>query len=348
MKQQNCLIYFLILGVLFFFDCTKKEETNLNNTIFEVKVEAVKTFNGGQTFSYSGTIEESESMPLSFSNVGIVSKVLVSEGDYVKRGQLLAELNSESFKSIYEMSEATQKQAQDAYDRLFPMYKNGNLPEIKFVEIETGLQKAKAAAAIAKKSLDDCKLYSPTNGIVGTRSVEQGMSALPNVVSINIIKIEKVFARVSISESEISYVKKGDKAKIKITALNNTEFSGIVEEIGVIADPIAHTYKVKIGINNKDKKIKPGMICNVTLEKVDNDNKIVVPTRAVMVNEKGENYVYTVNSSQNKAERKYVQAGELLNGEIEIISGLNSDDVVVVSGQHKLFDGALVHFSKEN
>jgi RND family efflux transporter MFP subunit len=293
-----------------------------------------------QSIAYNGTIEESESIPLSFSTVGNVARVLVSEGDFVKKGQLLASLNDETYKNIYEMSLASQKQAEDAYKRLLPMYKNGNLPEIKYVEVETGLQQAKSAALISKKNVDDCRLYSPVDGIVGKRSIDPGMSAIPNLTSITIVKIDKVLAKVPVSESEISSIKIGDKAKIKIAALKDPDFIGTIEEIGVMADPIAHTYKIKIGILNKSHQIKPGMICNVTINRINEAAGLFVTNSALLVDEKGRNFVYAVNG--DKAFRKYVTTGKLLRNGVEITSGLNNGEQIVVTGQQKLDDNTPV------
>jgi len=329
-----------IIISVFCIGCSESSGRRLNDIPVNVVVHQITTFNGNEEIAYSGTMEESESTPLSFSGVGTVARVLVSEGDFVSKGQLLAELNDETYKNTYEMTLATLKQAEDAYKRLQPMYKNGNLPEIKLVEVETGLQQAKAAAAISKKSLDDCKLYSPVSGIVGKRSIEPGMTAMPNLTSINIVKIEKVFARVPISENEIASVKKGDKAKIKIAALNNAEYTGTVEEVGVMADPIAHTYKIKIGIANSNRQIKPGMICNVFLSKANNTPGLFIPGQAVLVDEQGRNFVYAV--SNNKAEKKFVKTGKLLRSGVEIIEGLNSGEQIVIVGLQKLVDNSLV------
>jgi membrane fusion protein, multidrug efflux system len=221
------------------------------------------------------------------------------------------------------------------------MHKNGNLSDIKYVEVETGLQQAKAAAAIAKKSLNDCNLYATTDGYIGKRSIDPGMTTIPNLTSITIVKINKVFARVAVSEGEISLIQKGQKANIKIGALGSTNYNGVVEEIGVVADPIVHTYKIKIGIENTNHAIKPGMICNATIESPSIARGVVVPSRAVMVDEAGRNFVYTV-SSQNKAMRKYVVTGDLLNSGIEVVEGLQVNEAVVVTGQHKLVDNASV------
>jgi RND family efflux transporter MFP subunit len=331
----------LIFTALYSAGCSNNSNgESQNNKVINVEVQQVKATDQNQSLSYSGTIEESESIPLSFSTVGSVSRVLVSDGDIVRKGQLLAELNTETFKNAYELSQASLKQAEDAYNRLLPMFKNGNLPEIKLVEVETGLQQAKSATAISKKNLDDCKLYSPVDGVVGKRTIDPGMSAIPNFTSINIVKIEKVFAKVPISESEISSIRQGQQATIKIAALNNTEFTGKVEEIGTLADPIAHTYKIKIGIANKNRSIKPGMICNVLIDKKNETNGLFVPSRSVLVDEKGSSFVYTIKN--NTATRKNVKTGKLMQNGVEITEGLDSGEQIVVTGQNKLVDNSLV------
>ena len=344
MKARYPVIFLLMSAILSLgIGCSKNvEHDTLNNTPVPVKVHKVEPFNNNHIFEYSGTIRESESIPLSFSVVGNVSQVYVTEGTAVKKGTLLAELNNETFKNAYEMSLATFKQAEDAYDRLLPMYNNGNLPEIKLIEIETSLQQSKAAAAISKKSLDDCYLYSPVDGIVGRRSIDIGMGAMPGLTAIEIIKIDKVFAQVSVSENEIASIKAGQNATVKVTALGNMSFSGAVEEIGVVANPLSHTYNVKICINNKGLNLKPGMICNVVIESENAITGLLAPNQAVLVDEKGQNFVYCVDPEQKRATQKYVETGRLLKDGIEITNGLKQGDLVVIAGQQKLFDNILV------
>jgi membrane fusion protein, multidrug efflux system len=340
MKNKNYLLVTFIGIALSVWGCSG-HSGDQNKTAVNVQVEKVKPADASQELAYSGTIEESETIPLGFSSVGTVSKVYVSEGTFVKKGQLLASLDHNTYQNTYAMMQATEQQAEDAYKRLTPMHNNGNLPDVKYVEVETGLQKAKAAAAIAKKNLDDCNLYATTEGYISKRSVEPGMTAMPNLTSITIVKINKVFARVSVSENEISQIRKGQKTNVTIGALRSASYDGVVEEIGVVADPIAHTYKIKIGITNKDLSIKPGMICSAIIESPSAFRGVVVPGRAVMIDESGKNYVYVV-SLQNKAMRKYIVTGQLLNSGIEVQNGLQINDTIVVEGQHKLIENASV------
>jgi RND family efflux transporter MFP subunit len=341
MKNKKNLLVIFFIGIAFSIWGCSSNSDNHNDPTIKVQVEKVKPTDVSQELAYSGTIEESETIPLSFSSVGTVSKVYVSEGAFVKKGQLLATLDNATSQNTYAMMQATEQQAEDAYNRLTPMHKNGNLSDVKYVEVETGLQKAKAAAAIAKKNLDDCNLCATTDGFIGKQSIDPGMTAMPNLVSITIVKINKVFARVSVSENEIAQIHKGQKANVTIGALGSVHYDGVVEEIGVVADQIARTYKIKIGITNKDLSIKPGMICSATIEIPNTVHGVVVSGRAVMIDESGKNFVYVV-STQNKAIRKYIVTGQLLNSGIEVLEGLQMNDTVVVAGQHKLIDNASV------
>jgi membrane fusion protein, multidrug efflux system len=342
MKFHNTLLAFCLSGIVsLHVGCSMKaDEQQAAQTAIKVRVEQAKAFDFTQAISYSGSIEAAESIPLSFAAMGTVAAVFVAEGDEVRKGRLLAALNDESAKNAYEMALAALKQAEDAFQRLSPMYKNGNLPEIKMIECETNLNKARSAAAISKKNLDDCRLYAPAAGLIGRRSIEPGMIATPNLASITIIKIQRVYARVAVSENEIASVHKGQAARIHIAALPRPDYTGRVEEIGVVADPLAHSYKIKIGLNNPDNAIKPGMICQVFVDNKSSHGS-VIPVRAVLTSDHGDRFVYVVNS-ENRAVRRVVTLGELLQEAVEIKSGLEKDDRVITSGQQKLIDNAAV------
>jgi RND family efflux transporter MFP subunit len=340
-KLRNACGAILALIILF-PACRASREAGPTSGPVKVVVRKVAAADERQAFAYSGTMAESETIPLSFALPGTVARVYVNEGQAVGKGMLLAEIDDATSKNSYEMAKAAEKQAEDAFNRLSRMYKNGNLPEVKYIEVETGLQQARSAAAIAKKNLDDCRLYASAAGFVGKRSIEPGMIALPNLASITIVKIDKVFARVSVPENDIALIRKGEQAVIWIGALGAREFEGKVEDIGVIADPMVHAYKIRIAVANPDRTIKPGMVCTAILKNAEKAAGLVVPNQAVLVDETGRNYVYCLDTAGFKAAVRYVKLGSLLRDGIEIAGGLSEGETIVVSGQHKLFDGAAV------
>jgi membrane fusion protein (multidrug efflux system) len=322
--------------------CRARREAGAEAGPVRVVVSRVAPAESGRAIAYSGTMVESETLPQSFAEAGTVTRVCVNEGDVVAKGTLLAELDDTSYRQMLAMTEATEKQAEDAFTRLSRMYKNGNLPEVKYIEVETGLQKAKAAAAIARKNVSDCRLRASAAGYIGKRSIDPGMVTLPGLASITIVGIDKVFARVPVPENDIALLHKGDRAAIRIGALGAREFAGKIEDIGVVADPIAHSYKIRIAVANSDLAIKPGMVCSAVVKGLEKSSGLVIPNQAVLVDETGRNYVYCLDRTGKRAAMRYVKLGELLQNGIRITEGLSAGDAIVVYGQYKLVDGAAV------
>lgn len=290
--------------------------------------------------SYIGTIGESQSIPLSFLTPGTVEKVLASEGQSVAKGQLLAVLNDENYRNAWQIASAKQKQAQDAYDRLEPVYQKGSLPEVKYIEIKTGLEQARSMASMAEKSVRDCRLYAPTDGVIGKRMIEPGMSVIPGGPSFQLVKIKKVKVSFPVPEKEIATVAKGQKAGIRVSAVGERLFEGEVNEIGVLSNPLSHTYLVKVDLENKDNLLKPGMVCTVTLSNPELSGRIVIPVSAVRQNANGEKFVYTANAQTGRAEKRTITTGPLATNGVVINAGLANGELLITDGSQKISENS--------
>ncbi|MDR2841443.1 MAG: efflux RND transporter periplasmic adaptor subunit, partial [Paludibacter sp.] len=207
------------LAVCLFAACSNGKGAEKQEKIIPVKVMNVEAQHLASSQNYVGTVEESVAVSLAFSGMGTVEEVLVDEGQRVRKGQLLAKLNTATAENSYQSMLAKQQQAQDAYDRLVKVHKNGSLSDIKLVEVETGLQQAKSMTAIAKKNLDDCRLVAPRDGVIAVRSVEAGNSAMPGMAAFKLISIDKVNVKISVPENEIGGVQTGQTASVTVAAL---------------------------------------------------------------------------------------------------------------------------------
>lgn len=314
---------------------------------FPVKIISVSGIDNKSTYQYIGTVEESQSIPMSFLTTGSVEKVYADEGQAVCKGQILASLDVYSYKNALEIATAKEKQAQDAYNRLSEVYKNGSLPEIKMIEIETALQQAHSLASIARKNLNDCNLVSPANGIIGKRMIEPGANVAPGVAVISLVNIEKVYIKIPVPEYEINRLKTGQKAVVKVSALDNAGFEGVIERKGVIANPFSHTYEVKIAVRNPDYSMRPGMVCYVTIEDNDSRKAIQIPQQAVQNDPEGRRFVFVVDTINNKALRRDVTTGSLISmGLIEIKDGLHQGERVITDGYQKISNNSSVIYNR--
>ena len=325
-----------MLAICVFAACSNNK-VEKPEKIIPVKVMEIAVSEVGSVRNYVGTVEESIAVSLAFSIMGTVEQVHISEGQRVSKGQLLATLNAATAENSYKMMLAKEQQAQDAYDRLVKVHANGSLPDIKFVEVETGLQQVKSMTAIAKKNLDDCRLYAPRNGVIASCDMETGSSVMPGVSVCKLIDIEKVNVKISVSENEIGKIVEGQSAKVEVPALDNAVFLGKIEMKGVVANAVSHTYEAKIGINNPQVQLKPGMVCKVSLANVTKTAEIVVPNRTIQITTDGRHYVWIADN--HVAKRRFVKTGGLNDKGIIIVEGLSQGDNLIIEGFQKISEG---------
>lgn len=218
---MNKINHLALAGILVLASCSHKENTSVieNNGVFNVQAEQPVNYNGQIQSGYSGVVEAKKTTALSFATMGTVTEIFVDEGQTVSKGQLLAKVNASNALNAYQAAISKQQQAEDAYKRLKPMKDNGTLPEIKWVEVETGVEQAKSAVAIAQKSVSDCNLYAPESGVIGKRNVQAGMNIMPTTTVLELLNIQSVYVKIPVSENEISLFKKGETAQITISTL---------------------------------------------------------------------------------------------------------------------------------
>lgn len=292
---------------------------------------------------YSGTIEASQTIPLTFQSTGTIQKIYVEVGDVVQKGQLLASVDNTDMQNIYNASLAKYEQAKDAYNRLKSVHDQGSLPEIKWIEMETNLQQAKSTLEISKNNLGKCDMRAPVYGIVGRRDIEPGQSALGSSLSpIELVRIESVYVKIAVPENEISKINKGQKATFSVSALDGKKFEGTVTNVSPVADAISRTYTVKITVNNPEYELKPGMVCDAALLLEKESAAWIVPYKAVSKDSGGKAFVYVITEDGRHVRKQNIEVGSYHESGIEVLGGLSLNQDIVVEGKEKLSDNSLI------
>ena len=328
---------FLAASLLLVFGCSGKKTTEQIEKIVPVKTLQIKYSTNANEENYVGTADGDISLSLSFLLGGTVEQVFASEGQKVKKGQLLAVLNSGTQQNAYEIAQSTLKRAQDGYNRISELHGKGSATDIQFVEVETSLEQAKAMASVAKKTLEDCKLYSPMNGVIANRDIEAGSNVMMGGPAFKIVSVDNIEVKTSVSENEIPNIKIGQIARIVIPALGNKEYVGTVSTKGIEANAISRTYEVKVKIKNSQSEIMPGMVCKVFIHQESDDKQIIIPNKAVSIASDGERFVWV--NENNVAKRRLVTIGLLTENGVSIVSGLAEGDNVIVEGYSKISEG---------
>lgn len=332
----------MIGGLLMMLSACKNEQKTQELPPVKVEVLMIDSVESGLVRTYVGTVEENLSAALSFATGGTVQKVMVHEGDYVRQGTLLVSIDKQNAQSAYDAAKATLNQAEDGYQRLKKVYDKGSIAEVKWVEMQTNLEKARSMEKLAKKQLEECDLYAPFAGVVSNCHAEAGGRLLPGEPALNLLDMHQVAVTFAVPENEIAAVALGKRAKVCVPALNDYTFYGTVSEKNVTSNPISHSYQVKIGVENGGGKLLPGMVCKVMISQAS-DMGYILPAKAVQTRPEGLS-VWVVRDGH--AERQLIEVTEYVANGVRVTQGLEQGDVVVVAGQQKLYDNAVVDIQK--
>ncbi|MBR1469893.1 MAG: efflux RND transporter periplasmic adaptor subunit [Prevotella sp.] len=322
--------------------CSEKKGADVKAPT-RVKVEVVSTTAGASGQTYVGTVEERQSTAVSFTGMGVVKRVLVSEGQAVSRGQLIAEMDNTQARNLLSGAEAQMAQANDALQRFQMLHDNGSLPEVQWVEIQSKVAQAKSQLEVAKKNLADCRLVAPVSGIIGRKMVGAGETALPSQAVVSILDISSVKVKVAVPETEVNAIRPQTPSAIHVEAINRNYHGGRIEK-GVVADAMTHTYDVRINVANGDRKLLPGMVASVRFDALSGpsaETSATIPVTAVQRKADGSLFVWTV-SSDSTAHRTPVSIGETLGNRVSVANGIGHGQRIVIEGYQKLSEGTKV------
>ena len=289
---------------------------------------------------YVGEVGASGTAVISTNHSGILESINVKQGTQVKRGDILAEVESKNVLATYEISHATLRQAEDGYERIKKVHQSGTVADVKLVEIETQLAKARAAARSSELSLEECKLKAPFDGTISNVHVEQGIHVNPGTPILKIVDLSTIEIAIPVPEGEIGGIKIGQKALIDVPALNIKDIEAKVSLKGVTASSPSHTYKCTLVPNKKQPDLYPGMVCKVRLSEVSDSLRIMIPASSVEMDSKGR-FVWTV--TDGVVGRSYVTVDGFQEQGVVITSGLNPGDKVIVKGAAKVSTGMKVN-----
>ncbi len=341
MKKEHLLLTAAVL--LMWSSCgAKKEKPEKAPT--RVKTTLVSSASAGEMQTYVGIIEEREATAVSFTGMGVVKRVLVSEGQSVGRGQLLAEMDDTQARNLLSGAEATMTQATDAYTRMKMLHDSGSLPEAQWIEVQSKVAQAKSQLEVARKNLADCRLVAPVGGVIGHKMIGAGETALPSQAVVNILDVSTVKVKVAVPEDEVSGIATNTTSTIRVDAVDGTFQGGRIEK-GVTADALTHTYDIRIHVANNQRKLLPGMVASVRFVASDSQQaqQLSLPVTAVQKTADGSLFVWTV-VKDSTAHRTKIAIGRTTGNNVTISDGISTGQRVVTDGYQKLSEGTKVIF----
>lgn len=320
--------------------CGKGSE-NYKVEALKVTTETVCAGNASAGRHYVGKVEEESSTPVSFTGMGTVLKVCIEEGQYVTKGQLIAEMDRTQCENTYLATKASYDQAIDAQERMKALHESKAISDFDWINVQTKVQTAKSSLDMASKALADCSLKAPCSGIIGSKQMESGMTALPSQPVCTILDITKVKVKVTVPEKEIAIFnpRQGKDVTITAEALGGKSFHSTQFVRSVQGDALTHTYDVRFSLSNPGNELLPGMVVNVSMEPDKTEQMMItVPVRSVQQGADGRQFVWL--AKDGKACRQPVETGQAQGDRIIILSGLAEGNKVITEGYQKVSEGS--------
>lgn len=289
--------------------------------------------------NYVGTVESEKEIDLCFPLGGTLTNVAVSNGQSVKKGQMLAQIDATAATSLHAAAEATLRQAEDAYRRMQAVYKEGGISEVRWVQMETDLEKARQTELSSRKHLDDCTLRAPFSGVVSCSDRTVGQEMRPAETFAKLLDMTRLRIAFSVPEQEVSLLAVGDIATAEIPSIGGKILQLRICDKSLVANKLGHTYKIYATITGNDSQgLLPDMVAKVhtNLRPIEG---MIVPTTSIQTMPEG-NVVWVVRNGT--AHRQRVTVGDFVHSGVIITEGLAAGDTVVTKGMQKLYTGAKV------
>lgn len=253
-------------------------------------------------------------------------------------------LNYERTKELFEQGAVSKSQLEQA--EIGANEKNLDALKASVTQAEIGYQQslnqltqAQISYDQATDGLDNTSVEAPMTGILSALNVKKGQIAGSGQQAATIVDVSQVYIQLSVVESVVNDILEGDKIRLEVPSASSDEIISTVSYVSPSADPMNKLYTVKSYIDNPESKIRPGMSAKATISLERAENAIVIPSNTI-INKADKKFVFVVED--DVAVEKEVKTGIDTGEFVEIISGLNFDEKIIIEGQFYVSDGSKV------
>jgi len=291
-----------------------------------------------------GTARARESVDVTSKASNIVTAIRFKEGDLVKRGEVLVELDSAEARAALAEAEAAFAESESQFRRSRDLYAQQALSISQLDQIEATLKADRARVAAATARLADTVIRAGFDGRTGFRRVSVGGLISPGAIITTLDDTSTIKLDFTIPETYFYLLKRDLQIKATSAGLPNRVFEGKVTNIDSRVDSVTRSVTVRAEIPNPEGLLRPGMFMTVNLQG-EATPTLLVPEAAI-IPEQGRTFVFVV--VDGKAVRREVRIGRRRPGEVEITQGLQEGERVVVEGTQNIREGMPVHDQARN
>jgi len=289
-----------------------------------------------ETLEAVGSLDAEESVDIRPEVEGEITSIRLTEGQTVKKGDLLLQIDESKQAATVAEAEADHKLAQETIHRADMLLADGTISQQEHDQTHANFTRMEASLALAKKRLTEYTLTAPFDGILGRRFVSVGQYVNPQTTLVSIYDLDRMKLNFSVPERYSAKIQPGQTLRLKVAAYSEETFAGEIYLIEPRVDPGTRTVQIRAYVPNSDLRLKPGMFANVEITVGTKPKALTIPEECLFPNAGG---FAVYRSHEGVAELVPVETGLRVPGKVEILKGLQAGDQVARSGNLRLSPG---------
>ena len=276
---------------------------------------------------------------------GALKNLFVREGQLVKKGELLAEINDSGLKEQLDQMLIQANYTKDNFDRVKRLWEKNIGSEMQFLKAKSDFETNNKMVEQIRDQLSKTKIYAPFDGEIDEIISNLGSNLVPGSSILRVVNLDIIYAEAQVPEKYVSSIELGTEALVSIPLLNKEVTSKIVQS-GNFINPNNRTFRVEAPVENKDKRIKQNLNARIKIKNYSNIKALVVPLRVIREDASGRPFIYKLVETDKKdillTVKIFVETGANNDEEIEITKGLSIGDIIVLEGANNVEDNQRV------
>jgi membrane fusion protein (multidrug efflux system) len=343
--KKNILLSLIAVGLLVtiaILGSCAKSGTNVANgkstaPLVDVRVSVVQASRLVDAIQIAGTVKAFEDINVAPEEGGVVKEWKVKKGEYVTKGNVLANLRDEVIKAGFDAAQAQYQMAALNVEKQEKVYEQQGISELQYKNLQYGRDAAKANADLMKARWERTQITSPVSGILEDYFADEGEFAPPAMPLARVVNIDAVKIQAEVPERYAGSIRTGTQAIITFDSFPGDTLRGVVGYVGATVSAANRTLLAEIHLPNPGHRIKPEMVAKVRLQRKTRSDAVLVSESIVQLVDRDRMIVYVENNG--KAEERRVRLGGRQGNQVEVTDGLNIGDRLIVVGYQKLVNG---------
>ena len=296
-----------------------------------------------ETLSSVGTLLANEVVEVKSEIEGTLVSLPFQEGQRVQKGDLIAQLDDSERSAALAEAESNFKLTQITFERNKQLFADKLVSQQEYDQSQAAFSAMRATVERRKSELKHTRILASFPGTTGGRQVSPGQVISKNTTITWVVDLDRLKAEFSVPERFLGLLRVGQKVDLTVAAFASEKFVGDVYFIAPQVDPNTRTALIRAYVNNQDQRLKPGMFANLDLALRVKENAVLVPEPALMPI--GDRVAVLVVDKEQIAQLRPVKVGMRTAGMAEILSGINSGELVIVEGTQKARPGGKVRLA---